>query len=154
MAARYRVLAVGRGRCGWADAAVEDYARRIRRMGGVDEVAVRPEPFKGDVEAVRAAEAERLLAQVSGRERLVALDERGDRLDTAGFAAMVEAGRQQGTVVFALGGPYGHGEAARAGAWRTVRLSELVLNHEVARVVLYEQLYRALTVIEGIPYHH
>jgi 23S rRNA (pseudouridine1915-N3)-methyltransferase len=67
---------------------------------------------------------------------------------------MVDAGRRHGTVVFAIGGPYGHGEAVRARAWRTVRLSDLVLNHEVARVVLYEQLYRALTLLEGVPYHH
>jgi len=61
---------------------------------------------------------------------------------------------QQGTVVFAMGGPYGHDPSVRAAAWRTVRLSDLVLNHEVARVVLYEQLYRALTLLEGAPYHH
>jgi 23S rRNA (pseudouridine1915-N3)-methyltransferase len=57
-------------------------------------------------------------------------------------------------VVFALGGPYGHGAALRQAAWRTVRLSDLVLNHEVARVVLYEQLYRAMMQLAGAPYHH
>lgn len=103
---------------------------------------------------VRAAEAARLLARVGPRDALVTLDERGERLDTAAFAAMVEAGRRERSVVFAIGGPYGHGEAARARAWRVVRLSELVLNHELARVVLVEQLYRALTILEGVPYHH
>ncbi|MEZ4240093.1 MAG: 23S rRNA (pseudouridine(1915)-N(3))-methyltransferase RlmH [Myxococcota bacterium] len=154
MGARFHVLCVGRSRCDWAGAAVADYTKRIGRMGGVAEVAVRQEPFKGDVAAVQAAEAERLLAAVPNRGRLVALDERGERLDTEGFAALVREGRDQGPVAFALGGPYGHGAAARDRAWRTVRLSDLVLNHEVARVLLYEQLYRALTVIEGIPYHH
>ena len=126
----------------------------MRRWGGFEEEELKPEPFKGDVEAVRAAEAARLLARVGPRDALVTLDERGERLDTAAFASMVEAGRRERSVVFAIGGPYGHGEAARARAWRVVRLSELVLNHELARVVLVEQLYRALTILEGVPYHH
>ncbi|MEQ1502113.1 MAG: 23S rRNA (pseudouridine(1915)-N(3))-methyltransferase RlmH [Myxococcota bacterium] len=151
---RFRVLIVGRSRCRWADEAVDDYTRRIRRYGGVEQVDLKAEPFRGDVEAVRRAEAARIVARVGERDRLVVLDERGDRLDTAGFAAAVDAGRQSGAVVFAIGGPYGHGAAARDAAWRVVRLSDLVLNHEVARVVLYEQLYRALTVLEGAPYHH
>jgi 23S rRNA (pseudouridine1915-N3)-methyltransferase len=154
MGARFRVICVGRGRCSWADEAVEDWTRRIRRFGGVEESDVRPELFRGDVDRVRLAEAERVLGQLTARERLVALDERGDRLDSHGFAALIDAGRQQGTVVFGLGGPYGHDATVRAAAWRTVRLSDLVLNHEVARVVLYEQLYRALTLLEGVPYHH
>ena len=154
MGARYRVLTVGRSRCEWANAAIAEYARRIGRMGGVDAHAVRQAPFHGDLDAVRASEAERLIAALDARTQLVALDERGDRLDTRAFAALVDAGRQRGAVAFAIGGPYGHGQAIRDRAWRTVRLSDLVLNHEVARVVLYEQLYRALTVLQGVPYHH
>lgn len=151
--ARFHVLVVGRPRVAWANEAVEDYSRRIRRYGGVQEQSVRPERFRGDVEAVRTAEGQRLLA-ARGRARLVALDERGRSLDTEGFARLVDEGRQAGTLAFAIGGPYGHAEAVRADAWRSVRLSDLVLNHEIARVVLYEQLYRALTLLEGVPYHH
>ncbi len=154
MSARFRVLVVGRSRCAWADQAVDDWTRRLRRYGGVEEHAVKPERFRGDVDAVRDAEARHLLERVGPRDRLVVLDERGERLDSHAFAALVDEGRQAGTVVFALGGPYGHGAAARDAAWRSVRLSEFVLNHEVARVVLYEQLYRALTLLEGAPYHH
>ncbi|MCB9664390.1 MAG: 23S rRNA (pseudouridine(1915)-N(3))-methyltransferase RlmH [Alphaproteobacteria bacterium] len=153
--AKLRVLVVGRSSPGWADAAVKDYARRLDRLGGIEERAVKPERFTGDVEAVRAAEAARLLAAVGPRDRLVALDERGEDLDTHAFAALVTDGVAQGTgLVFALGGPYGHGEAVRSRADRVVRLSSLVLNHEVARVLLFEQLYRAATLREGLPYHH
>ncbi len=138
----------------WAEGAVADYARRIARMGGVAEWVIKPEPFRGAVEPVRDAEAARLLARVGPREKLVALDERGEALDTPGFTALVEEGRRDAALVFALGGPYGHGPAVRERAWRTVRLSSLVLNHEVARVVLYEQLYRALAGLANLPYHH
>ena len=154
MAERFRVLIVGRARGGWAEDAVADYSRRLQRMGGIVEESVKAEAFRGDIEAVRSAEAERLLARTGPRDRLVALDERGESPDSLAFSALVDEGRRDGTLVFAIGGPYGHGEELRRRAWRTVRLSSLVLNHEVARVVLYEQLYRAMTLITGIPYHH
>lgn len=154
MAARFEVRIVGRSRCDWANEAVADYTRRLRRYGGIDERAVRGEPFRGDESTVREAEASRLLANLPRHHVLVALDERGERLDSHAFAALVDEARQQGTVVFCLGGPYGHGEGLRKAATHTVRLSDLVLNHEVARVVLYEQVYRALTLLEGAPYHH
>lgn len=155
MSARFRLLRVGKARGTWSDAPVEDWSKRLRRWGGFAEEDVKPEPFKGSVEAVRDAEAARLLARVGARDRLIALDERGERLDTDTFAQLVDAGRQAGGgLVFAIGGPYGHGPTLRDAAHRVVRLSDLVLNHEIARVVLVEQLYRALTLLEGVPYHH
>jgi len=149
---KFHVLVVGKPRARWAQRAVDDYTKRLSRLGGVRERVVRAERFRGDVEAVRQAEGERLRSAARGR--LVCLDERGDGLTTEAFAEMVDAGRQRGPLSFAIGGAYGHASATRASAWRTVRLSDLVLNHELARVVVYEQLYRAMTLIEGLPYHH
>jgi len=151
---RLAVLGVGKSRCSWADAAVADYSKRLKRHGKLDVRIAKPERFKGNIEAVRAAEATRLLKLVGPREVLVALDERGEDLDSHGFAALLDALNLDGTVVFAIGGAYGLHETVRSAARRTVRLSNLVLNHEVARVVLYEQLYRAVTINKGIPYHH
>lgn len=153
MAARFQVLIVGKPKAPWAQEAVDDYTKRLRRHGGVAEKAVKPEVFRGDEDAVRAAEGERLRARAS-KATLVVLDERGDSLDSHAFADLVDQGRQQGTLVFAIGGAYGHDPATRDAAWRVIRLSEMVLNHEVARVVLYEQLYRAMTLLSGAPYHH
>lgn len=151
--ARFVVWVVGKPKVGWAQSAVDDYTHRMRRHGGVEERVVASELFRGDVEAVRTAESARLLGQIT-TGRLVVLDERGVDLDTRGFVGLVDAGRQAGTLHFALGGAYGHSAALRDGAWRVARLSSLVLNHELARVVLYEQLYRAMTLIDGVPYHH
>ncbi len=154
MSARFVLLTVGRSRAGWATEAITEWSKRLRRAGGFEEIAVATEPFRGDDDAVRDAEGTRLLAKVGARDRLIALDERGDRLDTPAFASLVDKARESGRVVFAIGGPYGHSAAVRTAAWRTVRLSDLVLNHELARVVLVEQLYRAITLLEGGPYHH
>lgn len=154
MAERFVVVVVGRPRVGWANEAVSDYGRRLARLGGVREEVVKPERFRGDVEAVRRAEAERVQRCIAGRGAMVVLDERGDRCTTEAFTQLVAEGRSPGPLWFVIGGPYGHDPSLRDQAWRVVRLSDLVLNHEVARVVLYEQLYRAMTQIEGHPYHH
>lgn len=58
------------------------------------------------------------------------------------------------SILFCIGGPYGHTEAVRDRADQVIRLSDLVLNHQVARVVLLEQIYRGWTIIRNEPYHH
>lgn len=150
------MLVVGKGGNAWADAAVSDYARRMRRWGGVEQLSVKPERFRGDVDAVRAVEGQRLLAKIKPRDRLIALDERGDSPSTEDLLQLVRACRLDGTarLVFAIGGAYGHDPSVRKAAWKVVSLSSFVLNHEVARVVLYEQLYRVNATIAGVPYHH
>jgi 23S rRNA (pseudouridine1915-N3)-methyltransferase len=153
MAARFKIIIVGRSKNRWANAAVDDYAQRLRRHGRVEEVAVKTEVFRGDVDAVRDAEGSRL-RRASGTGVLIVIDERGEPLDSHAFSSLVDQSRQRGQVVFALGGAYGHSEETRRAAHRVVRLSDLVLNHEVARVLLYEQLYRAMTLLTGAPYHH
>lgn len=148
------LLAVG-GCSGWAAAASDDYLRRLRRWGGVEVIAVRPEPSRGDVEAVKAAEGRRLLERVGPRDRLVVLDERGVAPTTDTFRDLVVEGLgAEGRLIWAIGGAFGHPEEVRRRAWRVVRLSSLVLNHDLARVVLVEQLYRAHTLLHNVPYHH
>lgn len=155
------VLRVGHGRASsptgsWADAACADYHRRLARGLVLSEQLLEPAPFHGDVEAVRSAEATRILATLREGDRLVAVDERGQSPTTEAFAGWIHEASSGSArrLVFALGGPYGHGAAVRTAAWRVLSLSSLVLNHEIARVVLFEQLYRAGTLLWGGAYHH
>ena len=149
------LLRVGRGRTPWADEGVQDYARRLTRVK-LEERLIKPVQFRGDVEAVRAAEAERILKQVKSGDRLIALDERGDLISTEALAGIVRGAAKASTrrLVFAIGGPYGHGPLVRQRAHAVISLSGMVLNHELARVVLVEQLYRVSTILWGGSYHH
>ena len=149
---KFQVLIVGKSRCRWANEAVADYTKRLRRYGGVNQVFVKGTVFRGDVDAVRADEGRRLLERAKGT--LIALDERGKAMTTTDFAGLVDKRRQLGPVTFVVGGAYGLSEEVRTKADVVLRLSQMVLNHEVARVVLFEQLYRALNLVEGGPYHH
>ena len=150
------VLTVGKGGFRWADDAFSEYDKRLRRWGGLVTEHVKVEKYRGDIDAVRRVESERLLARVGSRDVLVALDERGKNLDTQAFVRLVKGGRETSVrrMVFALGGAYGHDELLRKRADHVVQLSAAVMNHDIARIVLAEQLYRVMTLCEGLPYHH
>ena len=140
----------------WVVEGFVHYARRLPRNLPFEEERVKPTRFRGDVEAVRAAEAEALLARVKPGDRLIALDERGELPTTEAFTGWIDDSARAGVrrIVFAIGGPYGHGPAVRKAAWKTLALSRMVLNHELARAALVEQLYRASTLLWGGSYHH
>ena len=153
---KIRVIAVGKGAPAWANSGVEDYARRLKRRGGIGQQWVKPVSFRGDIDAVRLGESTALLKLVKARDMLVAMDERGDSLSTDAFVDLIRHARlhASGPLVFALGGAYGHHRKLRDSASRVIRLSSMVMAHDVARVVLFEQIYRAYSIIEGGPYHH
>lgn len=99
------------------------------------------------------AEAEELLARVGG-SRLVSLDEQGQLLTSYEFTAMMSRLRDEALdVSFAIGGPDGHGEALKTAAHFQLSLGRMTLPHGLVRIVLAEQLYRALTIMQGHPYH-
>ena len=150
------VLRVGKDRRGWAQEAARDYLRRMPRELPTEEQVVKPVAFRGDIAAVRDSEADRLLDQLKPDDLLVALDERGKVWDTDQFCSLVRSAAGGGTrrIVFAIGGPYGHGAALRQRADHTLALGKMVINHELARILIVEQLYRASTLIWGGSYHH
>jgi 23S rRNA (pseudouridine1915-N3)-methyltransferase len=147
---------VGKGRVKWADAGSTEYTRRLPHHLGYKEVQIKPAPFKGNKAEVKTTEAGKILEQIKSGDRLVALDERGMDLSSEAFANLIDEATKLGTrrLVFAIGGPFGHGEEVRNQAWKTVRLSHMVLNHSMARMLLSEQLYRASTLLWGGQYHH
>ena len=154
---RLRVIAVGTRMPGWVEAAVEDYARRLRGAWKLELHAVAPASrtaVGGAALAAKASEGRRILALLSARDLVVPLDERGEQMSTLELAAWLEARRGEGRdLSFVIGGPDGLSDAVLArGHWRW-SLSRLTLPHALARVVLAEQLYRAATLLAGHPYH-
>lgn len=141
-----RVLLTGArgGTPAWADAAAEDYGRRIHRY------------FPWEERLWKPAEEQRYWQSVPPRTRVILLDERGQDLDSPGLARWIDGAATDGVMClhFAVGAAYGHPDAARAAAWRQLRLSPMVLNQAVARVMIVEQIYRACTIRAGEPYHH
>lgn len=87
---------------------------------------------------------------------VVLLDERGKDIDTLGFSALIDKHKLSGEkrLVFIIGGAYGVSGDVKARAHMTIKLSSLVFPHMLARLILLEQLYRALSILGGSKYHH
>jgi len=149
------VVAVGRLRDPQHRALCEDYSERLGRLCSFSLLEVKDvrgvAPSKAPV-----AEAERLLRQLPGSCHVVSLDERGRDLTSAGLARWLQQHADSGTrdLRLVLGGPYGLADTVRARCAESLRLSSMTLPHELARTVLLEQLYRAHTIMAGMPYHN
>jgi 23S rRNA (pseudouridine1915-N3)-methyltransferase len=134
---RYLVLAVGRLRPPFSDD-VEHYGKLLRRQARVELVEVR--------------EDEALARRIPERAYVVLLDAAGAQHTSEGFAAFLEQRRQGGRdVCFVIGGPYG---TALERHDHVLSLGPMTLPHQLARVVLLEQLFRDHKILAGKPYHH
>ncbi|MBW2733948.1 MAG: 23S rRNA (pseudouridine(1915)-N(3))-methyltransferase RlmH [Deltaproteobacteria bacterium] len=137
-----RILAVGKLRDRGLRELCDDYYRRCRGRLLIEEQELR------DLSALARA--------VPGRAQLVVLDEGGAQLTSRAFSQRLRAWTEsagQKELVFAIGGADGFDAALRQRADTTLSLGMMTLPHQLARVVLAEQLYRAVSILEGSPYH-
>jgi 23S rRNA (pseudouridine1915-N3)-methyltransferase len=150
---KYRIVVVGRPPAGPLRDAVAEYEKRASRYWPLEVVEVQAEPAKSRTpDAVRRREAERLLERATGT--LVALDERGRSFTTDAFAKWVADRRDRAEdTTFVIGGAFGLDEVVRKRATLILSMAPWTLQHELARLVLAEQLYRAGTISRGEPYH-
>ena len=132
------------------------YWKKLSRFFKVEETMVRDAPGKLPSVDKKTKEGEAILAKVKPGDMVVILDEHGDRLTSRQLAKEIERWTDvpNGRPVFVIGGPFGLSEEVKAAARRSIRLSDMTLPHELARLVLLEQLYRAGTILKNLPYHH
>ena len=152
---RVVIAAVGKPRDRHLAAAIDDYETRAARYWPLDVVEVREASGRGiSADLAKEREGERFLERLPAGATLVACDERGDRLTSAEFATMVTASRDRAKdIAFVIGGAFGLAETLRTRAAWAIQLAPWTLPHEMARLVLAEQLYRAGTIVRGEPYH-
>jgi 23S rRNA (pseudouridine1915-N3)-methyltransferase len=150
------VLAVvGRAHDAVIGAAIAEYEKRAARYWPLVVKEIREAGGRSVAPTVtRRLEGERLLAACLPRGDVVACDERGTSMTSADFAGWLGKLRDTGgAVTFVIGGAFGLDDAVRAKATRVLAIAPWTLPHEMARLVLTEQLYRAGTIQRGEPYH-
>ena len=141
---KLKIVWVGKTKSAAIKALTEEYLERLS--------------YHGDVEGLEVASEEALLNMAGALKTpptLVLLDQRGRQLTSEQLAEMLEAHQVRGTqsLIFAVGPADGFSQQARHVANLVLSLGKMTLAHELARVVLLEQLYRGFTIIKGYPYH-
>jgi len=147
MQMRIRLIVAGKPALAYARAGVDEYLKRLSRFGSYEIVTVKA----GSRDEVSA----RLLERSEGCHR-IALDERGISMGTRAFAARLGELAARGdvkTTAFLIGAADGHNDALRAASDLLLALSSFTLQHELALLVLLEQLYRVESLHGGSPYH-
>lgn len=152
------VIAVGKTSTDYISRGVDEFLKRANRYLSV-ELTVIP-----DIKASKALteemqkqqEGRNILASLQPGDIVTLLDERGKELTSREFSGMIERRMIQGTkrLVFVIGGPYGFSKEVYERADSKLSLSRMTFTHEMVRLFFVEQIYRAMTIMRGEPYHH
>jgi 23S rRNA (pseudouridine1915-N3)-methyltransferase len=150
------IVAVGHKQPAWVQAGCDEYLKRLPREFSARVIEIKPEPGASKSRAqIQAAEKIRIRQALSAaRQRVIALDEKGRDLTTRQFADVLQAWMQAGDdTAFMIGGAGGLDAELKTGACDLLRLSSLTLPHGLARLLLCEQIYRAVSLVNNHPYH-
>ena len=143
---------------GFIGEGVDEYLKRLKRYLRV-EVLVIPDVKVGKslpVEQLMKKEEELILSGIANGSEVFLLDEQGKEYTSVELASFVEEKMVAGTkeITLIIGGAYGVTQTVKSKANGVIALSKLTFSHQMIRVILFEQLYRAMTIIRGEPYHH
>ena len=148
-----RIVAVGKRHEAWVEAGIERYEKRLKKPYDVEWVFLPHSQFEAD--RARQEESERILLRLKSDDFVILLDERGKNIDSPALSSLLEVELSHSRqVVVIIGGAYGVDDRIRERANFIWSLSKLVFPHQLVRLVLTEQLYRAQEIARGGAYHH
>ena len=148
-----KVIAVGRKHESWVAEGIARYQKRLRAPFNLEWVLLPHSSFEAD--RARQEESERILTRLSPADFVVLLDERGRELDSPGLSRLLaEHLHASRTVALIIGGAYGVDQTVHERANYVWSLSPLVFPHQLVRLLITEQVYRAEQISVGSPYHH
>lgn len=149
----YHIIAIGPKHEHDLLVAIKSYEKRLQHWGGVNWTLL---PYGSqDQTMARRVESDAIRAKLRDDDYVILLDERGTQLTSPALAAQLDTQRSMSKrIIFVIGGAYGIDEILRGRANLVWSLSELVFPHQLVRLILVEQLYRAHTILDNHPYHH
>lgn len=148
-----KIVSVGKKHEAWVADGIERYQKRLRAPFSVEWVLLPHSSFEGD--KARQEESERILSRLDTEEIVVLLDEKGKMFDSPTLSSLLTVHLNQSkTVVLIIGGAYGVDSSVHSRANVVWSLSPLVFPHQLVRLLLIEQVYRAQQIATGSAYHH
>ena len=149
------IIAVGHKMPGWIEQGFQEYSKRMPREAQIALIELKPEKRNHrSVEQVMEIERDRILAVLPAHSKMIVLDEHGKVWHTVELAEKLAFWQQEGQdIAFIIGGADGLHPDIKCQAHQLVQLSAFTLPHSIARVLLAEQLYRAVSILHHHPYH-
>ena len=137
---------------------IDEYAGRVKHYIGFDTITI-PELKNTkslSVDQQKQQEGDLILKQLQAGDHVVLLDEHGKEFRSVEFSSYMEQKMQtvNKRLVFVIGGPYGFSQEVYGRANEKLSLSKMTFSHQMVRLIFVEQLYRAMTIMRGEPYHH
>lgn len=152
------LLVVGETSTPYIVRGIDEYMSRLKRYISYSVITIPDVKNSGKLTALQQkdVESEQILSRIEKSDYLVLLDERGKMLTSLEFAEYLQKKMASGLkrLVYVVGGPYGFGQKVYDRADALLSLSKMTFTHEMVRLFFSEQLYRAMTILRGEPYHH
>jgi 23S rRNA (pseudouridine1915-N3)-methyltransferase len=155
---KIKLLFTGKTGMDFVQEGIDEYLGRIKRFVTI-EIMVLPvikNAAKLSIPEIKEKEGKALLEKITRDDHVVLLDENGKQFDSRGFAQFLQKKMNASikSLTFVFGGAYGFSDEACKMANCKLSLSRMTFTHQLVRIIFMEQLYRGLSIINGIPYHH
>ena len=155
---KIKLIYVGKTSKRFLEDGEKEYTKRLKRYVPFEVVEL-PDiknAKKRSEEEIKSLEAETILKHIKPNDLVILLDEKGKELTSVKFSKYIQKQFNSGSqgLVFIIGGPYGFSASVYERANDQLALSKLTFSHQMIRMFFIEQLYRALTILKGKPYHH
>lgn len=155
---KLRILSIGKTNESYLRTGIDEYLKRLKHYISVEwmEKDGIKKSKKLSVEEVKRAEKEIVLKELKPNERLILLDENGKQFTSEKFSAHLEKmiSHHNSDILFVIGGAYGFDLELHQRCNEEIALSKMTFSHQMVRLFLVEQFYRAFTIMRGEPYHH
>jgi 23S rRNA (pseudouridine1915-N3)-methyltransferase len=155
---KVKLICIGKTGKKFLEDGENEYMQRVKHYVQIERVEI-PDlknARKLTFEQIKQMEGKETLSKLGSGEQLILLDERGSLLSSLEFANFVQQRFNAGgkALVFVIGGAYGFSPEVYEAAQGNISLSKMTFSHQMIRMIFFEQLYRAMTILKGEPYHH
>lgn len=153
-----RIISIGKVSVKWIKDGIEEYSSRLGKYVkfSIKEIPDIKQSGNKPIEKIKELEGISILNELSSSDFVVVMDEKGHEYSSREFAVWIEkimaSGKKRLSLV--IGGPFGFSQAVYDRADHKIALSKMTFTHEMAKLICTEQLYRAMSILKGEPYHH
>lgn len=155
---KVKFICIGKTGKSFLEEGENEYLKRLKHYIPVERIEI-PDlknQKKLTFEQIKELEGKEILAKLQSGDQLILLDERGKSFSSVEFANFLQQRFNSGgkALAFVVGGAYGFSDEVYAAAQGKISLSTMTFSHQMVRMIFFEQLYRAMTILKGEPYHH